>query len=84
MSKAKTPDGTYATITIDEKEAEALLAVLSRASDFCEQHGADRDLVERLKAAMDKLTANRDSAVGRAASLHNHLTYFGKGDQGRK
>jgi hypothetical protein len=30
MLKAKTPDVTYATIAIDEKEAEALLAVLSR------------------------------------------------------
>jgi hypothetical protein len=84
MPKAKTPDVTNATITIDEKEAEALLAVLSQAADFCEQHGADRDLVKRLKAAIDKLTANRDTAVGRAASLHDHLTHFGRGDRDRK
>jgi hypothetical protein len=77
--KAKTPD-----VTIDGKEAEALLAVLSRTADFCEEHGADRDLVKRLKAAIDKLTADRDMAVGRAASLRNHLSDFGKGGRGRK
>jgi hypothetical protein len=84
MPKAKTPDVTYTTITIDEKEAEALLAVLSQAADFCEHHGADRDLVKRLKAAIDKLTANRDTAVRCAASLHDHLTHFGRGDRDRK
>jgi hypothetical protein len=58
--------------------------VLSRAADFCEQHGSDRDLVKRLKAVIDKLTADRDTAVGRAASLRNHLSHFGKGGRGRK
>jgi hypothetical protein len=74
MPDAKTPD-----VTIDGREAEALLAVLSRAADFCEGHGADCDLVERLKAVIDKLTIDRDTAVGRAASLRNHLSDFSKG-----
>jgi hypothetical protein len=45
---------------------------------------ADRDLVKRLKTAIDKLTADRDTAVGRAALLRNHLSHFGKGARGRK
>jgi hypothetical protein len=73
-----TPD-----VTIEWREAEALLAVLSRAADFCERHGADRDLVKRLKAVIDKLTADRDTAVGRATSLRNQLSRFSKGSRGQ-
>jgi hypothetical protein len=73
------PDAKMPDVTIDGKEAEALLAVLSRAADFCEGHDADCDLVERLKVAINKLTVDRDTAVGRAASLRNHLSDFSKG-----
>jgi hypothetical protein len=73
------PDAMAPDVTIDGNEAEALLAVLSRAADFCEGHGADCDLVERLKAVIDKLTVDRDTAVGRAVSLRNHLSDFSKG-----
>jgi hypothetical protein len=74
MPKAKTPD-----VTIDGREAEAFLEILSRAADFYERHGADCDLVERLMVMTDKLTADRDTAVGCAASLRNHLSDFSKG-----
>jgi hypothetical protein len=78
MPDAKTPD-----VMIDGKEAETLLAVLSRAAEFCEGHGADRDMVKRLKAVIDRLKADRDTAVGRAASLRNHLSDFSKGGRGQ-
>jgi hypothetical protein len=78
------PKAKRAEVTIDGKEAEELLAVLSRAADSCEQHGADRDLLKRLKGAIDKLTVDRDTAVASAASLRKHLSHFGKGSRGRK
>jgi hypothetical protein len=81
MPKAKTPDVTYVTITIDEKEAEALFAVLSQAADFCEQHGAHRDLVKRLKAASDG-QSRQGGRARRIATQSPHA--LRQGDRDRK